>query len=74
MPKEKHRLLFDLPAAPRAKPRKLMHVIDAGPGECDAAKYDMVRFWCQRCGLETDWQEVLRTEAKRGVPCPNCNK
>lgn len=60
--------LFDLP---RAKPRKLMHVFDAGPAETGG---HMIRFHCARCDHETDWMLVATvTEAKRGIPCPRCN-
>ncbi len=57
---------------PRRKPRKLMHVCDAyGDGPEDVH----VCFRCSRCGHETDWIDGLTvTEAKRGIPCPMCNK
>lgn len=60
---------------PRQKPRKLMHVIDAGGGGCgvDTGEH-RVRFGCQTCNHETDWQTVKTvTEGKRGIPCPKCN-
>lgn len=62
--------LFDLPKPPRAKPRKLMHVIDAGPGIDDA---DMVEMKCRRCGHVDDWKLRTRAEVRAGVPCPICN-
>lgn len=66
--------LFDLrpePKPPRQKPRVLMHVFDAGPGE---ETWGIVRFQCLKCGDETDWMRVeTMTEAKRGIPCPKCN-
>ena len=70
--------LFDVPAVPRQRPRKLMHVFDAGDaGGCHVTEtgafMDDVRFRCARCGFETDWVNIQRTEAKRGVPCPRCN-
>lgn len=63
--------LFEIrrPRRPRRMRRVMMHVIDAG-GDEDG---DFARFECRRCGL-TDWI-AYRTvsEAKRGVPCPECN-
>lgn len=67
----KQQRLFDVPAKPRAKPRKLMHVIDAGPGYDDE---DLCQFKCYHCGHESEWLLYKFTEAKRGVPCPKCNK
>lgn len=68
--------LFDMgPPKHRAKPRVLMHVIDAGecgPG-CDEHTAD-VRLQCRMCGYATDWTRMLVFEAKRGVPCPKCNQ
>lgn len=67
--------LFVVPRPSRARPRKLMHVIDAGPddGDWGPGQIDRVRFGCGRCGHETDWQPCLASIAKRGVPCPHCN-
>jgi DNA-directed RNA polymerase subunit RPC12/RpoP len=62
--------LFDMPPKPRAKRRVLMHVVDAGPFNDEA---DMVLFECFKCGHETDWMTMRPSEAKRGIPCPNCN-
>lgn len=62
--------LIDLPKEPRAKPRKLMHVWDAG---CGHDKKDLVKFKCARCGTESDWKLMLMSDAKRGIPCPTCN-
>lgn len=63
--------LFPLPAKPpRAKPRVMAHVVDAG---CDA-----VSFVCMRCGWESGWitwesAGVSDSEAfRRGIPCPEC--
>ncbi|MDD2748654.1 hypothetical protein [Acidithiobacillus thiooxidans] len=57
---------------PRRKPRKLMHVCDAYG---DGPDHVHVCFRCSRCGHETDWIDGLTvTEAKRGIPCPMCNK
>ena len=63
--------LFDIDR-PRAKPRILMHVWDAGPSD-DGDTTDHVRLKCNRCGHETEWQLMRRVEAKYGVPCPKCN-
>lgn len=66
--------LFELPKKPRAKSRVMMHVTDAGPGECSDGAH-LVIMECRRCGHETDWFEVQSTtEGKRGKPCPKCNK
>jgi hypothetical protein len=54
-----------LPAGPRQKPRKLMHVRDAGAD-------DMVQFECARCGYRSRWQQMGMARAKRGIPCPAC--
>lgn len=53
---------------PRRKARVLMHVADAGQ--------DMIRFECYVCGHDTGWipDEITITDAKRGIPCPECNK
>lgn len=56
--------LFGKP--PRRKPRVLMRVSDAGDGRA--------QFTCSKCGHVSEWLEVdTVTEAKRGLPCPNCN-
>lgn len=58
--------LFPEAPVPRAKPRVMMHVIDAG--------VDLALFECGRCGYNTDWVPyVSLSEAKRGMPCPDCN-
>lgn len=70
--------LFEMEPEPpkqRQKPRKLMHVIDAGGGGCgvDTGEH-RVRFGCEICKHETEWQTVKTvTEGKRGIPCPKCN-
>lgn len=67
--------LFDVETKPRprAKPRVLMHVVDAGDcGGCGEHESD-VRMKCRKCGRETDWTRMLVSVAKRGVPCPCCN-
>lgn len=73
----RQRSLFVLPPKPQRKPRKLMHVIEAGTG-CDAGaldrgERDRVRLRCPRCDHETGWILLTITEAKRGVACPACN-
>lgn len=61
-----------LPPKPRAPRLWRMHVIDAGIREDGA---EIAVFKCSRCGHETRWTEFRTiTEAKRGLPCPNCNK
>ena len=62
----------------RAKPRVLMHVCDAGDVHHGAAEdlgKPLCQMRCKKCGTETDWLifEAV-TAAKRGIPCPNCNK
>lgn len=63
--------LFDLP--PR-KTVKRMHVTDAGS--------DAVQFRCKRCEYVSEWTPYNEggtdgalsvTDAKRGLPCPQCN-
>ena len=66
------RTLFELEPIekpPRKPARKLMHLIDAGPG---IDNKDMCRFQC-KCGHESEWILCGTTEAKRGLPCPACN-
>lgn len=73
-----------LPKPPRAKPRKLMHVRDAGNGPAGSP---IVQFQCRRCGYQSDWLPMrlshtsnpkpgalTLTESKRGIPCPKCNE
>ena len=61
------------PRAPRAKPRVLMHVSDAGWS--DHHDKPMCTMRCSKCGAESDWL-IFETisEAKRGTPCETCNK
>jgi hypothetical protein len=58
--------MFDKQKRPRIR---RMHVIDAGTIEGEKA----ARFYCERCGTETGWYPCGITEAKRGLPCPECN-
>lgn len=64
--------LFPGTKPPRAKPRVLMHVSDAGDND-DGRPICVMK--CRSCGAETDWLvfETI-TEAKRGIPCEACNK
>ncbi len=58
------------PAPPRSTPRKLMHVRDAGPGQEGL----VVQFRCDRCGHHSEWLDGFKvSDAKRGIPCPQCN-
>lgn len=62
--------LFPGTKPPRARPRVLMHVADAG----DMLGKPMCVMRCARCGAETDWLVFdTVTEAKRGIPCETCN-
>lgn len=64
---------------PRAKPRVLMHVIDAGisHGACNAkgrGEQCVALFKCRKCGHESEWLECDNTtEVKKGIACPICN-
>lgn len=69
--------MFEALRPPRAKPRVLMHVSDAGQVHCgdqeDLGK-PMCRMRCRRCEHETGWLVFENlTQAKRGIPCPNCS-
>jgi hypothetical protein len=66
--------LFPASKPPRAVPRKLMHVSDASPDGCFGDGLATVRMMCARCRYESDWLALSVTNAKRGTPCPNCNK
>jgi hypothetical protein len=65
--------LFPGTKPPRAVPRKLMHVCDASTDDYDDG-LATVRMSCTRCDHVSDWLAISVTEAKRGLPCPNCNK
>ena len=64
---------------PRAKPRVMMHVIDAGisHGACACegrGEPCIALFKCSKCGHESEWIECDNvTEAKKGIACPICN-
>ena len=57
---------------PRAKPRKLMKVIDAGNAPDGTP---LVRFKCPHCEHDTGWtvRGESVTKARIGRPCPICN-
>ena len=70
--------LFPGTKPPRAKPRTLMHVTDAGAvshGQPEDFGKPLCRMRCTKCGAESDWLifETV-TEAKRGIPCGACNR
>jgi DNA-directed RNA polymerase subunit RPC12/RpoP len=46
--------------------QKLMHVCDAGADR-------MVLFSCARCQHRSDWMQMDKARARRGIPCPKCN-
>ena len=61
------------PPKPRKKREHLMHVRDAGDGDCIDGF--IARFGCKRCSYESPWlKQRTVTEAKRGLPFPVCNK
>ncbi|MDZ5459261.1 hypothetical protein [Azohydromonas lata] len=69
--------LFPELLPPRARPRVLMHVFDAGTAHCGRAEdlgKPICRMSCSRCKVKSGWL-VFDTisEAKRGVACPKCN-
>lgn len=70
--------LFDIPDEPKpplAKRRVMMHVIDAGSGECVSEGEHIAVFECSRFGNKTGWITVKNiSDGKRGIPCPNCNQ
>lgn len=60
--------LFDKGKTERSSPRIMMHVVDADVES-------RVVFECQKCGHRTDWTFTRSvSDARRGVPCPTCNK
>jgi DNA-directed RNA polymerase subunit RPC12/RpoP len=69
--------LFPGTKPPRARPRVLMHVSDAGDSGCCSESgrvKPIVKLACARCGAETEWLIFdTVTEAKRGIPCETCN-
>jgi hypothetical protein len=64
--------MFLFPPRRRLPRQILMHVYDAG--EADGAAHIFI-FKCVRCGHLTDWTAMeTNSSARRGLPCPNCNK
>ena len=62
--------LFPETKVPRAKPRVMAHVFDAG---C-SCETNLARFECKRCGWQSEWLSVASiSDGKRGIPCPTCN-
>lgn len=56
---------------PRAKPRVMAHIVDAGCG----GESLIGKFECKHCGWKSGWISfATTTEGKRGVPCGRCNK
>jgi len=63
---------MDLLPKPQRTPRKLMHVVDAGNGPGPGR---WAAFECKHCGERSEWMRIQSvTEAKRGIPCPKCNR
>jgi DNA-directed RNA polymerase subunit RPC12/RpoP len=53
---------------PRAKPRVMAKVVDAGE--------NIAQFECAKCGWNSGWvydDEMTVTQTKRGIPCEPCN-
>lgn len=53
------------PKRPRAKPRVMVSVVDAG--------YQVLHAVCSRCGFD-DWLGNPGDRVLRKVPCPKCNE
>ena len=56
---------------PRQTPRTLAWPIDHGEG---AGKGYTAHFECRKCGWSQWLSECTKTQARKGVPCPNCNE
>lgn len=66
--------LFPQLLRPRAKPRVLMHVCEAGDDSDYSENKPVCRMRCPRCKTISDWLTFDNvTEAKRGIPCVPCN-
>ena len=62
--------MFPETKVPRAAPRVMAHVFDAG---C-SCETNMARFECKRCGWQSEWLSVASiSDGKRGIPCQTCN-
>ena len=61
---------------PRKKREWLMHVVDCGDGNCHVMEDGLtfVALECGRCNHKSGWIEITVKEARRGLPCPVCNK
>lgn len=62
---------------PRAKPQWRMRIDDAGepPTKPPPGMTQYIRYVCPRCGHDAGWHFMPSvTAAKRGLPCPVCNK
>lgn len=58
---------------PRQRPRKLMHMIDAGVNPYVGFDH-IAEFKCKSCGFVSEWTPMPTiTSIKRGLPCPQCN-
>lgn len=63
--------LFPGTKPPRAAPRVMAHVVDAG---C-SCETNLARFECKRCGWGSGWLSVASiSDGKRGIPCQTCNQ
>ena len=58
--------LFPGTKPPRAKPRVMAHVFDAG---C-SCENNVARFKCRRCSWQSEWMSVASiSDGKRGIGC-----
>lgn len=55
---------------PRAAPRVMMHMTDAG--EFPDGKSAAV-FVCRKCRRSSGWIYATHAEIRRGIPCSDCN-
>lgn len=63
---------------PRARPRVMMKMTDAGNAGYRLTGWKTDRganFECLKCGHDDGWTFNLTiTEIRRGLPCPKCNQ
>jgi hypothetical protein len=60
-----------LPPCARLPRLHRMHVADMGEG----GRSIIALFECRRCHQKSDWVEIDGlTAARKGIPCPTCNK
>ena len=66
-------LLFDKVDIPRSPSIKRMRVVDAGMSDMKGCQW--LGLECPHCGYKEEghYTETV-TEAKRGIPCPECNE